>query len=287
MRLFPWWIIIHNNDAKKALAVLNNYQEEFNIPVNALIGSLAHYLDGDTSQANKKINYLGNYELFEFLKLYHQALLAMIEKDEEKSFNLFVKAQEYHDPMAARAALFAAWIKQDNGEVETAKNILKNAQKRYPDYTLTSAYNEMKRQGSFTFTPAQDVQDILSEALYKIGIIYARESDYETALAFFFMANHITPSNIHVESAIAETFASIKNFERSAEFFKKIADRANKDIKRDAILNIVFALSASNQQSKAITTLQDAIATDPEFAQFHHALGDLYTAKKRILRRPL
>ena len=109
-----------------------------------------------------------------------------------------------------------------------------------------------------------------------------RENDYETSLAFFFMADHITPEKIHIESAIAETFANVKNYTRSIEFFEKIASRASKDIKRDAILNIIIALNASGQKDKAEKKLKEAIQGDPEFSQYHQALGDLYRQKEEF-----
>ena len=166
---------ISENDPKKAIAVLKKYSEEFNIPVNALIGSLAYYLDKDMASAKKQMNYLGNYELFKFLKLYHEALLALVEKKNDTAFNLLSKAQRFHDPMAARAALIAAWIKQEAGDTETAKKILQSAVKRYPDYILSAAASELNNKGSFTFSPVQNAQDVLSEAIYNIGIIYARK----------------------------------------------------------------------------------------------------------------
>ncbi|MEM6603873.1 MAG: tetratricopeptide repeat protein [Pseudomonadota bacterium] len=267
---------------EEAAEILEKYGDDiFNAPVKALVGSTLYYMSNNFKEANKYLASLKGYDLFEFLRLYHAALIEIIHKNYDMAELLLAKAQQYRDPMTARIALTRAWVALQKGDMQKANIIIEKAGKKYPDHMVKSTLSEWQKSKILKFSPAQTYKAVLAEAIHNIGVIYGREHDYETSLAFFFMSDFLRPKSLHNIATIAEIYATIKVFDKSADFYKKLAQNSDQAIGRDATLNAVYALNAAKRSEEAYAILKDAITKDPEFPGFHHALGDLLRTDKK------
>lgn len=267
---------IKKNDVNVAKKILKQYGDSlFNTPILGLLGSTIYTIDRDKEKAQSYLDKFKGYEIFNFLKLYHEAMLHIAQKEYDEAFIKLQEAEKYTDPMTARSILAEAWIENKRNNDQAVSNILARAVNRYPDSSIKATELQWKNQHSLNYTGIETYQDVAAEALYHIGIIYAREKDYETALSFFFMADYLSPNKNHIAAVIAETYTAMKLYDKSADFYIRLAKSEGGFVGRDSIINAVYALSNVDRKQEAQEILKDAMVKDPVYYRYHYAMGDL------------
>lgn len=275
---------IKNNHPKEALKVFEQFKMSFNKPMRALIGGTIYRLNGDEKKAELIEASLSGFALFDMMRTYHAANGAYVAKNQEKALTLFKKSGEYHDTLSVRSVLSAVQIYLKKGEKQQALVLLKEHRKNQPDGLIWAASDSLEKGEDFNFELAKDYAQVMGEDLYNIGILYARQNDYESAIAFLRTAEIIGISHAYLLSALAETYAIIKDYDTAAELYLSIAKDDKFLIGRESVVGAAFTLNAAERFAESEKLLIDAIKDDNTYYRYPYVLADLLRGRKEYKR---
>ncbi len=275
---------IKNNHPKEALEIFEKFKMSFNKPMRALIGGTIYRLNGDEKKAELIEASLSGFALFDMMRTYHAANGAYVAKNQEKALTLFKKSGEYHDTLSVRSVLSAVQIYLKKGEKQKALDLLKEHRKNQPDGLIWAASDSLEKGEDFKFELAKDYAQVMGEDLYNIGILYARQNDYESAIAFLRTAEIIGISHAYLLSALAETYAIIKDYDTAAEIYLSIAKDDKFLIGRESVVGAAFTLNAAERYEESEKLLLDAIKEDATYYRYPYVLADLLRGRKEYKR---
>lgn len=266
---------IKNDKPKEALEIFEKFQKSFNKPMRALIGGTVYRLNGNLKKANLIEANIGGFALFDMMRQYHVANSHFVAGDLDKAIELYKKSGSHLDILSTRPILSAVQLYVNKGDKKTAVDIITQHKKNQPDSLLWSASERLKKQDEFFFDIPKTYLQVLGEDLYNIGVLYARQNDFESALAFFKSAEIANVKHAYLKSTLAETYATIKDFNTASELYLDIAQDRKFLIGRESLIKAAFTLAAAERHDEAFNLLKDAIKNDPKYYRFVYVLADL------------
>jgi|GEM_PF-6201666 len=266
---------LKNERPNQALEIFEDLKLSLNKPMRALIGGTIYRANGNFKKAELIEANLNGFALFDMLRIFHAANSAYIEKDTKKALSLFKKSSKYLDPLAVRSILSAVQIHIEKGEKDKAITLLKQHSKNQPDDLLWAANTRLTEGKDINFPLSKTYLQILGEDLYNIGILYARQNDYESAIAFLRAAQISGVSHAYLLSALAETYSIIKDYEQSSTIYLSIAKNDKLLIGRESLIGAAFTLNASKHDKEAQKLLKQAMKNDPKYYRYPYILADI------------
>ncbi|MFT6072984.1 MAG: tetratricopeptide (TPR) repeat protein [Alphaproteobacteria bacterium] len=271
---------IKRNQPKEALEIFEKFQNSFNKPMRALIGGTVYRFNNDFKKAELIESNLSGFALFDMMRSFHAANSAYVAGDTDKALLLFKKSGKYIDPLAVRSVLSAVQIHLEKGEKDKALELLKTHRKNQPDGLLWAAATSIEKGEDFKFDLPKNYIQSLGEDLYNIGILYARQNDYESAIAFLRTSQICGVSHAYLLSALAETFALIRDYDQSSELYLSIAKNEKFLIGRESLVGAAFTLNAAKRYKETDKLLKDAIEADPTYYRYPYILADLLRGRE-------
>lgn len=275
---------VNRNESKQALEIFEKFQMSFNKPMRALIGGTIYRLNGDEKKAELIEANLSGFALFDMMRTYHAANGAYVAGDEEKALTLFEKSGKYSDTLSVRSVLSAVQIYLKKGNKQKALDLLKTHRRNQPDGLIWAASESLEKGEDFNFELSKNYSQMLGEDLYNIGILYARQNDYESAIAFLRTAEIIGISHAYLLSALAETYSIIKDYDTAAELYLSIAKDDKFLIGRESIVGAAFTLNAAKRYKESEKLLLDAIKDDKTYYRYPYVLADLLRGREEHKR---
>jgi tetratricopeptide (TPR) repeat protein len=272
------------NEPKQALALFEQLQISFNKPMRALIGGSIYRLNGDVKKAELIEANLSGFDLFDMMRIYHAANNAYMVGNHDKALTLFEKSGKYTDALAVRSLLSAVQIYLKNGEKQKAVDLLQFHRRSKPDGLIWAASESLEKGEDFKFGLPKNYLQVMGEDLYNIGILYARQSDYESAIAFFRIAQIAGVSHAYLLSGLAEAYSIIKDYDTAAELYLNIAKDDQFLIGRESLVGAALTLNAAERYTESEKLLTDAIEKDKTYYRYPYVLGDLLRGRQEYKR---
>ena len=251
------------------------FQKSFNKPMRALVGGTIYRFKNDVKKAKLIEANLGEFELFDMMRIYHEANGLYVNGQKTEALEFFKKSSNYSDTLAVRSILSAVQIYLDNGQKDKAVDVLKSHRKNQPDGLIWAATESLETGENFKFNLPTTYSQMMGEDLYNIGVLYARQNDFESAIAFFRAAETAGVSHVYLLSALAETYALVKDYNTAAELYLQIAKEDKFLVGRESIIGAAFTLNVAGRHDEAEKLLVDALEKDKKYYRYPYILADL------------
>ncbi len=275
---------IKDNKPKEALDIFEKFQTSFNKPMRSLIGGTIYRLNNDNKKAELIETNLSGFALFDMMRTYHAGNGAYVAGNQAKALELFEKSGQYADTLSVRSVLSAVEIYLKQGNKAKALELLKFHRKNQPDGLIWAASESLEKGEDFKFDLPKSYLQILGEDLYNIGILYARQNDYESAIAFLRTAEITGVTHAYLLSALAETYSIIKDYDTASELYLSIAKDDKFLIGRESIIGAAFTLSAAKRYQESDKLLIDAIKEDKNYYRYPYILADLLRGREEYTK---
>jgi tetratricopeptide (TPR) repeat protein len=273
---------IKQNNPKQALEIFEKYKNNFSKPMRALIGGTIYRANNNFKKAELIEADLNGFALFDMMRTYHAANSEYLAKNIDKALILYKKAGSYFDPLSVRSTLSAVQIYLSKGEKNKALELLQKSKSNQPDGLLWAATQNLEQNKEFNFKLPETYLEVLGEDLYNIAVLYARQHDYETSIAFLKTAEISNISHVYLLSAMAEIYALIKNYNKSAKIYLSIAKNDQFLIGRESIVSAAFTLNEANKFNESEKILKKAMKNDPTHYQYPYFLADIYRGENNF-----
>lgn len=274
---------IKNEKPTEALEVFKKYQSSLNKPMQALIGGTVYRLNNDFKKATLIEANIGGFALFDMMRNYHKANSYYIQKDYEKAIDLFKKSGKYLDILSIRPTLSAIQIYLDQGKEAQALEMVNTLKKNQPDSFLWGVAEKLKDDKNLSFDLPQNYLQVLGENLYNIGVLYARQHDYETAITFLRTAQITGIKHAYLQSTLAETYAIIKDYDTASKIYLNLAKEEKKLISREALIGAASTLHSAERYREADELMREAMANDVNYYRYPYIRADFLRSREKHL----
>lgn len=216
----------------------------------------------------------------QFYLYYHRGLIADIGGRFNEARSAFEKVFK-QDNKTLRTALAYAYSAANAGDTTLAKQVLKEHLERQQGEGHPLArdlYNRIvagDRVGLLVKTPAEGV----AEVFYGLGEALTGEGGVNLGIAYLQLALFVKPDHSFALAALANTYESLKKFEKANETYDRIP--AGSPLQSSIDIRKAFNLNSLDQPDEAKTLLLSVVKDNPGDLRPLEALGNIMRARKR------
>ena len=243
-----------------------------------LLTAWTHVGSGDVKKALELVDRFNQPELAAYRNFFG-GLMADVGGDRAEASKRLVSAYKSEPGTLRVADAYARFLDREGNRAEALKVYQEWAERNHNDSFVKRQIADLKA-GRKLDPLASSVADGAAEVLYGLGTASTSSREVDTSLLFMQLASYLKPDDELVQISIAELFEQMRQWERAGEAFSRVADGSF--LRTRALLGRVISFERLEKTDEAIKTLTTLLKESPDELEAVDLLGGLYRTKKKM-----
>jgi len=211
--------------------------------------------------------------------LIQKALALALVGDHEGAARIFSGEEEVLQLNRAGIIAYAQVLSQLERNPDAA-DMLATAFSNTSDTEITTLREELEAGKPIPFTAVSGAREGLSQLFYEVAESLAGETDPGLVLIYARISEYLDPATVGATLVAAAVLEEVENYALAADAYARVPPEH--EAFAQAQLGRAQALRRMERVEEAIETLENLIASRPDLAPVHAALGDTYRFEQRF-----